>query len=62
MTKRASLPSLHQQALRHKNFKRLQRDGGRAYIKDSQLAPTIRQAHLGLQAQHSNEATGSKEA
>lgn len=62
MTKRASLPPLHQQAMRHKNFKRLQRDGGRAYIKDSQLAPTIRQAHLGLQAQHSIELTANKEA
>ena len=31
------LPSLHEQAFRFKNTKRLQRDGGRAWIKDSQL-------------------------
>ena len=57
MSKPKSLPLLHQQALRYKNFKRLQRDGGRAFIKDSQLAPTIREAHLGLQAQHEIEKT-----
>lgn len=52
MSKPKTLPLLHQQALRYKNFKRLQRDGGRAFIKDSQLSPTIREAHLGLQAQY----------
>ncbi|MGN8226300.1 hypothetical protein [Gracilimonas sp. BCB1] len=31
------LPSLHEQAFKYKNTKRLQRDGGRAWIKDSQL-------------------------
>jgi len=31
------LPDLHRQALAFKNKKRLQRDGGRAWIKDSQL-------------------------
>lgn len=31
------LPDLHQQAKTTKNFKRLQHDGGRAWIKDSQL-------------------------
>jgi hypothetical protein len=31
------LPDLHKQALAFKNRKRLQRDGGRAWIKDSQL-------------------------
>jgi hypothetical protein len=57
MSKQKPLPTLHQQALRYKNFKRLQRDGGRAWIKDSQLAPTIREAHLGLQSQHRLENT-----
>ncbi len=52
MSKQKILPLLHQQAMRYKNFKRLQRDGGRAWIKDSQLAPTIHEAHLGLQTQH----------
>ncbi len=32
-----NLPDLHRQALAFKNKKRLQRDGGRAWIKDSQL-------------------------
>lgn len=31
------LPDIHRQALAFKNKKRLQRDGGRAWIKDSQL-------------------------
>jgi len=60
MSKTKPLPSLHQQALRYKNYKRLQRDGGRAYIKDSQLAPTIKEAHLGLQAQHQLPADNTK--
>lgn len=31
------LPPLHEQAFKYKNTKRLQHDGGRAWIKDSQL-------------------------
>lgn len=31
------LPDLHKQAFMFKNTKRLQHDGGRAWIKDSQL-------------------------
>ncbi|MEX2601308.1 MAG: hypothetical protein WD355_06645 [Balneolaceae bacterium] len=31
------LPELHKQAFIYKNRKRLQHDGGRAWIKDSQL-------------------------
>jgi hypothetical protein len=31
------LPELHKQAFMFKNSKRLQHDGGRAWIKDSQL-------------------------
>ena len=31
------LPDLHKQAKQFKNYKRLQHDGGRAWIKDSQL-------------------------
>jgi len=33
----SKLPDLHKQAFKYKNRKRLQRDGGRAWIKDSQL-------------------------
>lgn len=32
-----TLPDLHKQALKYKNTKKLQHDGGRAWIKDSQL-------------------------
>jgi hypothetical protein len=32
-----NLPDLHKQAFKYKNRKRLQHDGGRAWIKDSQL-------------------------
>ncbi len=31
------LPDLHKQAFKYKNIKKLQHDGGRAWIKDSQL-------------------------
>ncbi len=31
------LPDLHTQAMAVKNFRRLKHDGGRAWIKDSQL-------------------------
>ncbi len=31
------LPDLHRKAFTYKNRKRLQRDGGRAWIQDSQL-------------------------
>jgi hypothetical protein len=33
----SKLPDLHKQAFTYKNTKKLQRDGGRAWIKDSQL-------------------------
>ena len=32
-----NLPDLHKQAFKYKNRKKLQHDGGRAWIKDSQL-------------------------
>lgn len=32
-----TLPDLHKEAMRVKNFRRLKHDGGRAWIKDSQL-------------------------
>ena len=34
---KVSLPDLHRKALAFKNRKRLQHDGGRAWIRDSQL-------------------------
>lgn len=39
------LPDIHEQALAFKNKKRLQRDGGRAWIKDSQLYEARRGAN-----------------
>jgi hypothetical protein len=36
------LPDLHLQAMKYKNRKRLQHDGGRAWIKDSQLHDAIK--------------------
>jgi len=35
--KQKELPDLHKQAFMFKNTKRLQHDGGRAWVKDSQL-------------------------
>lgn len=33
----SKLPDLHKKAFKYKNTKKLQHDGGRAWIKDSQL-------------------------
>ncbi|MEX0684924.1 MAG: hypothetical protein WD267_13460 [Balneolales bacterium] len=42
------LPELHKQAKFLKNRKRLQHDGGRAWIKDSQLHEAIKGANYKL--------------
>ncbi len=39
------LPDLHKRAFMFKNTKRFQRDGGRAWIKDSQLHEAIKGAN-----------------
>lgn len=39
------LPDLHKQAFKYKNTKKLQRDGGRAWIKDSQLFESRKDAN-----------------
>lgn len=39
------LPDLHKQAFTYKNHKKLQHDGGRAWIKDSQLHEAIRNSN-----------------
>lgn len=39
------LPDLHKQAFTYKNTKKLQHDGGRAWIKDSQLFESRRGAN-----------------
>ena len=40
-----NLPDLHKQAIKYKNTKKLQRDGGRAWIKDSQLFESRKDAN-----------------
>ncbi len=45
-TDAASLPDLHKQALLIKNRKRLQHDGGRAWIKDGQLHDAVKGANF----------------
>jgi hypothetical protein len=37
------LPDLHEQAFMFKNTKRFQHDGGRAWVKDSQLHEAIKE-------------------
>ncbi len=37
------LPNLHEQAFMFKNTKRFQHDGGRAWVKDSQLHEAIKE-------------------
>ncbi len=49
MSKRSELPDLHQQAFKYKNKKRLQRDGGRAWIQDSQLHEARKGGNLYLE-------------
>ena len=39
------LPDLHKQAFKFKNTKKLQHDGGRAWIKDSQLYESRKDAN-----------------
>lgn len=41
----SKLPDLHKQAFKYKNTKKLQRDGGRAWIKDSQLFESRKNAN-----------------
>ena len=43
------LPDLHKQAFAFKNRKRLQHDGGRAWIKDSQLNEARKGANYHLE-------------
>lgn len=39
------LPDLHKKAFKYKNTKKLQHDGGRAWVKDSQLFDSRRGAN-----------------
>ena len=46
------LPELHKQAYMFKNSKRFQHDGGRAWIKDSQLHEARKDANGKLETVH----------
>lgn len=46
------LPDLHEQAFMFKNTKRFQHDGGRAWIKDSQLHDARKHANGKLNTVH----------
>ncbi len=49
------LPDLHKQAFMFKNTKRFQRDGGRAWIKDTQLHESRRGVNGKLTTVHSKK-------
>lgn len=51
------LPDLHKQAFMFKNKKRFQHDGGRAWIKDSQLHEARKNANGKLETIHSEKNT-----
>lgn len=59
--KMKKLPDLHKQAFKYKNTKRLQHDGGRAWIKDSQLFESRKNAN-GRLITESTENPGSTES
>ncbi|WP_372635911.1 hypothetical protein [Fodinibius sp.] len=52
------LPDLHEQAFMFKNTKRFQRDGGRAWIKDSQLYEARKDANGRLNTIHDKKDEG----
>lgn len=52
---RKNLPNLHKQAFMFKNSKRFQHDGGRAWIKDSQLHEARKDANGKLNTIHSEK-------
>jgi len=49
------LPNLHKQAFMFKNTKRLQHDGGRAWIGDSQLHEARKEGNGKLKTIHKNK-------
>jgi len=50
-----NLPDIHKQAFKYKNRKRLQHDGGRAWIKDSQLFESRKGANGHLETVKENK-------
>lgn len=51
------LPDLHEQAFMFKNTKRFQHDGGRAWIKDSQLYEALKDGNGKLETVHQKKDT-----
>jgi len=51
------LPDLHEQAFMFKNSKRFQHDGGRAWIKDSQLHEARKDGNGKLKTVHRKKDT-----
>ena len=49
------LPDLHKQAFKYKNSKKFQHDGGRAWIKDSQLYDARQGANGKLKTKDANK-------
>lgn len=49
------LPNIHKQAFMFKNTKRFQHDGGRAWIKDSQLHEARKNGNGKLETVHSEK-------
>ncbi|HEX6981885.1 MAG TPA: hypothetical protein VF181_03920 [Balneolaceae bacterium] len=56
-----NLPDLHEQAFMFKNTKRLQHDGGRAWIKDSQLQEARKGGNGKLHTIHAKKDEGRVE-
>ncbi len=61
MSKKKKLPDLHTQAFMFKNTKRFQHDGGRAWIKDSQLHELRRDANGRLKTVSPEKESGRVE-
>lgn len=55
------LPNLHRQAFKYKNFKKFQHDGGRAWIKDSQLYDARKGANGKLQTKEDEKLKESRD-
>lgn len=58
----SKLPDLHKQAFKYKNTKKLQRDGGRAWIKDSQLFESRNNANGKLKTINDKDSAKERES
>jgi len=51
---KTTLPTLHQQAMKYKNRRRLRYDGGRAWIKNGQLHEAVKDGSLRVERTEEN--------